>query len=95
MTKSSTALRSLAFEGKWCWTSPGETRAAFATSRIEVAATPRAAKCRSAAFRMRAAPVRSESRVATTADRVCAPAARKPVTPASPYSRLVYNTIVW
>src|SRR3989442_4124371 len=74
--------------------SPGETRAAFATSRIEVAATPRAAKCRSAAFRMRAAPVRSESRVATMADRVFAPAARKPVTLPSPYNRLVYNTIV-
>src|SRR5437763_2042350 len=65
MTNSSTALRSLAFERKWCWTSPGETRAALATSRIEVAATPRAAKCRSAAFRMRAAAVRSESRAAT------------------------------
>src|SRR5438093_2392272 len=70
MTNSSTALRSRAFERKWCCTSPGETRAARATSRIEVAATPRAAKCRSAAFRMRAAAVRSESAAATTASAI-------------------------
>jgi len=49
---------------------PRETRAALATSRIEVAATPRAAKSRSAAFRMRAAAVRSESRAATAASAI-------------------------
>ena len=64
MTKSSTARRSPAFERKWCWTRPGETPAALATSRIDVPATPRVANARSAASRMRAAPVRSEGAVA-------------------------------
>ena len=50
-TKSSTARRRPAFERKWCCTRPGETRAARATSRMEVAETPRAANSRSAASR--------------------------------------------
>src|SRR5262249_29260869 len=63
-TNSSTAPRSPAFDRRRCCTRPGDACAARATSRIEVAATPRAANSRSAASRMRATAVRSESALA-------------------------------
>ncbi len=50
---------------KWCCTSPGETPAAVATSRIDVASTPLDANPCRAAFRIRADALRSDGRTAS------------------------------